>query len=153
MLLGSQIRVGSRAFGVILTAVLSLADAAQLGRVWAATPQQIEQAQELINQANRLLEQGGINEATKLWERAVKIVEEQLGNDHPDVASGLDALAGLYQHQGQYGVAESLFKRALQARENGLDHPDRATSLNNLALLYDKRVATARPNCSINLLR
>ena len=140
---------------MILTAVLSLADAAQLGSVWAATPQQIEQAQELINQANRLLEQGGINEATKLWERAVKIVEEQLGNDHPDVASGLDALAGLYQHQGQYGVAESLFKRALQAREKGLglDHHARATSLNNLALLYDKRVATARPNCSINLLR
>ncbi|PPJ61468.1 tetratricopeptide repeat protein, partial [Cuspidothrix issatschenkoi] len=62
----------------------------------------------------------------------------QLGNDHPDVATSLNNLAGLYDSQGRYNDAEPLYLQSLDIRKRqvGNDHPDVATSLNNLALLY-----------------
>ncbi|MDZ4723543.1 MAG: tetratricopeptide repeat protein, partial [candidate division Zixibacteria bacterium] len=51
----------------------------------------------------------------------------------------MNNLAGLYNTQGQYALAEPLYKRALEIREKALgpDHPDVALSLNNLAFLYN----------------
>ncbi|MCV4933336.1 tetratricopeptide repeat protein, partial [Escherichia coli] len=53
--------------------------------------------------------------------------------------TSLNNLAGLYDAQGQYALAEPLYKRSLAIKEKALgpDHPDVATSLNNLAGLYD----------------
>ena len=77
--------------------------------------------------------------------------EKALGPDHPDVATALNGLAGLYRLQGRYAEAEPLYKRALAIREKALgpDHPDVAASLNNLAVLYDYqgRYADAEPLC------
>jgi tetratricopeptide (TPR) repeat protein len=66
------------------------------------------------------------------------IREQQLGTDHPDVATSLNNLAMLYNSQGRYGDAEPLFVRSLSIWEQqlGPDHPDVATSFNNLATLY-----------------
>ena len=57
---------------------------------------------------------------------------------NPCVAISLNGLALLYESQGQYAVAEPLYKRALAIDEEayGPDHPGVATSLNNLARLY-----------------
>ena len=68
-----------------------------------------------------------------------------LGPEHPDTATTLNNLAGLYQAQGAYAQAEPLYKRALAIREKvlGPDHPDTATSLNNLAVLYRAQGAYA----------
>ncbi|MCV4691476.1 tetratricopeptide repeat protein, partial [Escherichia coli] len=61
-------------------------------------------------------------------------------------ATSLNNLAGLYDAQGQYALAEPLFKRSLAITEKALgpDHPDVATSLNNLAGPYEPRVGYAR---------
>jgi tetratricopeptide (TPR) repeat protein/CHAT domain-containing protein len=69
--------------------------------------------------------------------RALAIREKTLGPDHPDVASSLNTLAGLYYAQGQYAQAEPLYKRALAINEKvfGPDHLSVATGLNNLAYL------------------
>jgi Tetratricopeptide repeat len=50
----------------------------------------------------------------------------------------LNNLAALYHMQGQYALAEPLFKRSLVIREKtlGPDHPDVATTLEGLVLLY-----------------
>ncbi|MBO0237246.1 tetratricopeptide repeat protein, partial [Vibrio parahaemolyticus] len=66
------------------------------------------------------------------------IREKALGPDHPNVAMSLNSLAGLYDAQGQYALAEPLYKRSLAIREKALgpDHPNVAMSLNNLAGLY-----------------
>ena len=66
------------------------------------------------------------------------IREQQLGADHPSVATSLNNLALLYRSQGKYSEAEPLYLRSLEIRERelGADHPDVATSLNNLAALY-----------------
>ncbi len=66
------------------------------------------------------------------------IREKALGRDHPDVASSLNNLALLYDHQGRYADAEPLYQRSLAIREKALgrDHPAVAMALNNLAGLY-----------------
>ena len=63
------------------------------------------------------------------------ISEKALGPEHPDVATILNNLAGLYKAQGHYAEAEPLYKRALAIDEGALgpDHPDLARDLNNLA--------------------
>jgi hypothetical protein len=49
-----------------------------------------------------------------------------LGLEHPDVATNLNNLAGLYDEQGRYVDAEPLYKRALAISEKALgpDHPN-----------------------------
>ena len=61
-----------------------------------------------------------------------------LGENHPDYATSLNNLAGLYQAMGDYAKAEPLFRQALEINKRALgeNHPDYATSLNNLAALY-----------------
>jgi CHAT domain-containing protein len=61
-----------------------------------------------------------------------------LGPDHPNVATALNNLAGLYQAQGRYTEAEPLYMRSLAVREKALgpEHPNVATSHNNLAVLH-----------------
>ena len=55
--------------------------------------------------------------------------------------ASLHNLAGLYTHQGRYGEAEPLYRRALAIREKALgpDHPDVAQHLNSLAGLYHEQ--------------
>ncbi|MGB7249260.1 MAG: tetratricopeptide repeat protein, partial [Phormidesmis sp.] len=62
----------------------------------------------------------------------------ELGDRHPDTATGLNNLAALYESQGRYGEAEPLYVQALEIRkaELGDRHPDTASSLFNLAALY-----------------
>jgi tetratricopeptide (TPR) repeat protein len=94
----------------------------------------------LLSQAGYYLhEQGRYAEAEPLYQRSLQIREQQLGADHPHVATSLNNLALLYRSQGCYGDAEPLFVRSLAISERrlGADHPDVATSLNNLALLYE----------------
>jgi CHAT domain-containing protein len=66
------------------------------------------------------------------------IREKVLGKEHPDVATSLNNLAGLYSDMGNYSQAEPLFQRSLAISEKvlGKEHPDVATSLDNLASLY-----------------
>ena len=87
-------------------------------------------------------------EGQSLWESAQKraeacldYAEEELGPEHPHVASSLNNLAGLYYSQGRYSEAEPLYQRALEIyeRQLGAEHPDVATSLNNLAGLYESQ--------------
>jgi CHAT domain-containing protein/Tfp pilus assembly protein PilF len=71
-------------------------------------------------------------------ELKLKILEKELGSDHPDVATCLNNLAALYKAMGNYAAAEPLFKRSLAIfeKELGSDHLDVAICLNNLAALY-----------------
>ena len=64
-------------------------------------------------------------------------MERQLGVEHPNVASSLNNLAGLYKLQGKYSEAEPLYLRSLEIweRQLGADHPYVAQSLLNLAAI------------------
>jgi tetratricopeptide (TPR) repeat protein len=78
--------------------------------------------------------------AVEFWyQKALTIIEEELGTNHPDNAASLNNLAELYRSTGRYTEAEPLYVRSLAIREKqlGANHPDNAASLNNLALLYE----------------
>ena len=79
--------------------------------------------------------------ATASFEKALKILETTLGENHPEVATGLNNLALLHYSQADYEAAEPLYERALEIDEKtlGPDHSGVATDLNNLALLYKKQ--------------
>ena len=83
-------------------------------------------------------------QAEPLYKRALAIYEQELGPDHPHVATNIDNLASLYRNQSKYVQAELLYQRALMLAEKAANHSSVATSLNNLAELsrlqgkYDK---------------
>ena len=74
---------------------------------------------------------------------------ENSGPEYPNVARGLNSLAGLLSDTNRLAEAEPLFRRALAIDEKsfGPEHPDVARDLNNLALLllYTDRLAEAEP--------
>ncbi|MBD2594210.1 tetratricopeptide repeat protein [Nostoc spongiaeforme FACHB-130] len=98
----------------------------------------LKEAGELNKQVLKLYQEGKYSTAIPLAERALAIREKVLGNVHPDVATSLNNLAGLYEKQGKYQQAEPFYLRALAIRGKVLGnvHPDVATSLNNLAFLF-----------------
>ena len=61
-----------------------------------------------------------------------------LGEQHPDFASSLYNLAGLYQATNRHDEAEPLYKQSMEIRRItlGEQHPHFADSLNNLTALY-----------------
>ncbi|MBV8213192.1 MAG: tetratricopeptide repeat protein, partial [Verrucomicrobia bacterium] len=71
------------------------------------------------------------------WSKMCELQQQNLGPDHPALATSFNNLAGLYHNLGRYAHAEPLYQRALAIREKALgsEHPDIANSLNNLALL------------------
>ncbi|MDO8724034.1 MAG: tetratricopeptide repeat protein [Syntrophales bacterium] len=99
----------------------------------------LQKAKELNQEVMRLYQQGRYAEAIPYAEKALTIREKALGPMHPDTATSLNNLAGLYQDMGAYDKAESLYRRSLAIKEKilGPEHPDTASSLNNLASLYN----------------
>jgi tetratricopeptide (TPR) repeat protein len=67
-----------------------------------------------------------------------QLVKALVDEEHPDVATSLNNLAGLYSSQGKYEEAELLYRSALEMYKwmLGEEHQNVATSLNNLAELY-----------------
>lgn len=100
-----------------------------------AAAQDLGEATRLNEQAKELWQQGRYADAEPLFKRSLKIRENVLDPEHPDVATSLNNLAALYGMQGRYDEAEPLHKRSLEIREKALgpDHTDVAQSLENLA--------------------
>lgn len=66
-----------------------------------------------------------------------------LGDDHPDVATSLYNLAGLYESQGRYKQAEPLYLKALEVAEQslGANHPNTVLIRNELQRLRDRHTS------------
>ena len=64
-----------------------------------------------------------------------------LGEEHPNVTTSLNNLAGLYESQGRYEAAEPLYRQALTIAEKvlGKNHPDTITIRNNYELLINSQ--------------
>jgi tetratricopeptide (TPR) repeat protein/nucleoside phosphorylase len=97
------------------------------------------EAADLLSRAGIYLsEQGLYPMAEPLHQQVLAIREQQLGPEHPDTATTLDNLAGVYRILGRYAEAELLYHRARIVREKvlGSEHVDTARTINNMALLY-----------------
>jgi tetratricopeptide (TPR) repeat protein/transcriptional regulator with XRE-family HTH domain len=107
----------------------------------ATATQQLELACLLTKTADYLLQRAQYQQAEPLYQRALSICEQMLGNEHPQVAFPLNGLADLYREQGQYEQAELLYQRALRLWEQtlGSQYPEIPSPLNNLAILYQEQ--------------
>lgn len=78
------------------------------------------------------------DEASIYLQKALSICERIYAPDHSDIATSLNNLALLYQDQGFFNKAKSLYLKALEIRKHvlGNQHPDFAASVNDLASLY-----------------
>ena len=74
-------------------------------------------------------------QARQLFERALTILEAQLGPDHPDVARSLNNIGNALRARGELPAARTHYERALTilAARVGPDHLDVGRALNNLA--------------------
>ena len=88
----------------------------------------------LLGQMERL--DGRYAEAARLHERAVTLVEQALGPDHPAVADALTSLANDDYKLGEFAEGAAVARRALAIYERtyGPEHPKIAASLNNVAV-------------------
>ena len=88
-------------------------------------------------------------EAEPLLREVIRIREEKLGADDPQVAAAINNLGQLLQATNRPSEAEPLLRRALTIFEKaeGADHPNVATTLNNLAALLksSNRLTDAEP--------
>jgi tetratricopeptide (TPR) repeat protein/DNA-binding SARP family transcriptional activator len=77
-------------------------------------------------------------DAEDLFQKAVRIWQETLGEHSTDIVLAYNGLAWLYIRQDRFQEAEALMQLALVAREATFDtqHPYRALSLANIAVLY-----------------
>ena len=88
--------------------------------------------------ASYLQDRARYSEAELLYQRALRIREQQLGPEHSQLAYPLSGLASIYYLQGKYADAEPLYQRALRIWEQqlGPEHPQVASPLHGLANLY-----------------
>ncbi|CAN9307714.1 unnamed protein product [Alternaria alternata] len=80
--------------------------------------------------------QGRLDEAEQMYERALRGYEEALGVGHSSTLDTVNNLGLLYADQGRLGEAEQMYGRALRGYEAlGLDH-ESLDVFNNLGILY-----------------
>jgi tetratricopeptide (TPR) repeat protein len=92
----------------------------------------------LNQQVFQLYQQGKIQDAIRMAERALEVAKRARGREHLETAGALNNFGFLLKKIGDYAKAEPLYQEALRIRRKafGPEHPDTASSLNNLAELY-----------------
>ena len=83
-------------------------------------------------------DQGKLEEAEKMYIRALQGYEEALGPKHTFTLNTVNNLGILYSDQGKLEEAEKMYIRALQGKEEALGpkHTSTLNTINNLGLLY-----------------
>ncbi|MGZ8529807.1 MAG: tetratricopeptide repeat protein [Candidatus Binatia bacterium] len=78
--------------------------------------------------------QGRFDQAEDLFQRTLRIQEQSLGIDNPQLATAVHNLAWVYHKQRKFKPAKALYLRVIQiwSAEHGIDHPDVALGMNNL---------------------
>ena len=99
---------------------------------------ELDEAAEIISEAERASSAGNHASAELALRRALKLQEASFGPVHPDVANTLNNLRVVCDILGRPNEAEFLYRRALGIARKTLpaDHPYIATSLQNLSNLY-----------------
>ncbi len=88
-----------------------------------------KQCQQLNEQTINLYQQGAFTEGIVVAEQVVELARFQWGKNHPNVATSCNNLAGLYESQGRYSEAETLYLEAVAIDRQALspNHPNFAT--------------------------
>jgi tetratricopeptide (TPR) repeat protein len=83
-------------------------------------------------------DQGKLDKAEEMYQRALQGKEKALGPDHTSTLDTVNNLGLLYKDQGKLDKAEEMYQRALQGYEKALgrDHTSTLGTVNNLGALY-----------------
>jgi tetratricopeptide (TPR) repeat protein len=83
-------------------------------------------------------DQGKLQEAEEMYQRALAGCEKALGADHTSTLNTVNNLGSLYSDQGKLKEAEEMYQRALVGYEKalGADHTSTLNTVNNLGSLY-----------------
>jgi tetratricopeptide (TPR) repeat protein len=86
-------------------------------------------------------DQGKLDEAEEMYQRALQGYEKAWGPDHTSTLKTVNNLGNLYNSRGKLDEAEEMYQRALQGKEKawGPDHTSTLNTVNNLGLLYKSR--------------
>ena len=84
-------------------------------------------------------EQGDLDNAERLYRRAIQIHEKAFSRQHPLVGQALNNLAVVYLLKGDYATASHMYQEALAIRGAALGphHPDMAKALTSEAIFFD----------------
>ncbi len=95
---------------------------------------------ELQQQTQSTLERGDYSGAEAAGKTLVAESARVYGDEHPNVAAGLNLLGATLLRLGRFSEAEGLFRRmlAIYERSLGPDHEYTAAALNSLALVLEK---------------
>ena len=82
--------------------------------------------------------EGDLVAAASDYQEALKIRRKILGEEHPDVATSLQVVAGIFREQGRYSEAEEMLQESLMTQTQllGEEHPNVADILDSLGLVY-----------------
>ena len=82
--------------------------------------------------------QGKLQEAEAMYQRALEGYEKAWGPDHTSTLDTVNNLGLLYSRQGKLQEAEAMYQRALEGKEKawGPDHTSTLHTVNNLGRLY-----------------
>jgi len=84
---------------------------------------------------------GKLDEAEKMYMRALEGREKALGADHTSTLNTVNHLGVLYKNRGKLDEAEKMHMRALEGFEKalGADHTSTLNTVNHLGVLYQNR--------------
>jgi len=90
------------------------------------------------NMGGLFAHQGKLEEAEKMYIRALQGYEKAFGTDHKSTLHTVNNLGNLYSDQGKMEEAEAMYIQALQGKEKalGADHKSTLQTVNNLGTLY-----------------
>jgi tetratricopeptide (TPR) repeat protein len=94
------------------------------------------------------VDQGKLDEAEQMYERALRGYEEALGPTHVSTLDMVNNLGLLYKNQGRLGEAEHMYTRALRGYEEAIGHEQvqqyspALNTLENLGDLYLRQAET-----------
>ncbi len=97
------------------------------------------EAGSLLNKAGKYMyEHGRYTQAETFYQHALRFWQQELGPEHPDIASIISMQGGLLYRQGKIEEAKTYFERALEMKKKVLepDHVDIAASLSDLGVYY-----------------
>jgi tetratricopeptide (TPR) repeat protein len=83
-------------------------------------------------------DQGKLQEAEEMYQRALTGKEEALGREHMSTLSTVNNLGDIYNRKGELQEAEKMLQRALTGKEEALgpDHTSTLNTVHNLGNLY-----------------
>ena len=85
------------------------------------------------------MDKGEYKEALKYYEKTLKVRQQSLPSNHPDLGHSYNNIGVVYKNMGDYSKALSSHEKALEIRQQSLpsNHSDLAASYSNIGVVYD----------------